>query len=99
VRRGEEALVAACDDADTHAALRAERAVTRGLGGGCTVPVAAHAERADGGWRLHAFVATPDGSTSLQDVYVGADLDVVAQEALSSLRAAGAEALLADAAP
>jgi hydroxymethylbilane synthase len=61
VRAGEESLVASADHAVTACALHAERAVTRALAGGCTVPVAAHAHPlADGGWRLYAY-ADRDG--------------------------------------
>jgi hydroxymethylbilane synthase len=66
VRAGEEALVAAADHADSSLALHAERAVTRALAGGCTVPVAAHAARlADGRWRMLAF-ADRDGTISIE---------------------------------
>jgi hydroxymethylbilane synthase len=66
VRAGEESLVAGADHADSALALHAERAVTRALAGGCTVPVAAHAHRlADGSWRLYAY-ADRDGVIALE---------------------------------
>lgn len=66
VRAGEESLVAGADHADSSLALHAERAVTRALAGGCTVPVAAHAARlADGRWRMLAF-ADLGGSISIE---------------------------------
>jgi hydroxymethylbilane synthase len=66
VRAGEESLVAGADHADSSLALRAERAVTRALAGGCTVPVAAHAAKlADGRWRLLTY-ADRDGIISLE---------------------------------
>ncbi|MBI3121191.1 MAG: hydroxymethylbilane synthase, partial [candidate division NC10 bacterium] len=49
------------DHPDTHAAVLAERAVLRRLGGGCQVPFAAHAEVAEGHLLLRGLVATPDG--------------------------------------
>ena len=59
-------LVARADHPDSSLALRAERAVTRALAGGCTVPVAAHAARlADDRWRMLAF-ADRDGSISIE---------------------------------
>ncbi len=71
VRAGEEALVAGADHADSSLALHAERAVTRALAGGCTVPVAAHAARlADGRWRMLAF-ADRDGSISIEQAEGG----------------------------
>lgn len=54
--------VARLDDAATHHAVRAERALLRRLGGGCQVPIAAHAELADGKLRLRAVVANLDGT-------------------------------------
>ena len=51
-RVGDGGLVAAADHLDTRMAVMTERAVTRLLGGGCSTPVAAHAHRIDGGWRL-----------------------------------------------
>jgi hydroxymethylbilane synthase len=57
VRRGEEALVAALDHAPTRAAVEAERACVAELGGGCTVPVAAHAWYEDGQLRLRRWTA------------------------------------------
>jgi len=50
------------DDLATHQAVRAERAVLRRLGGGCQVPIAAHAELEDGQLRLQGLVANLDGT-------------------------------------
>jgi hydroxymethylbilane synthase len=50
------------DDPPTHQAVRAERALLRGLGGGCDVPIAAHASPGDRGLRLVAVIASLDGS-------------------------------------
>jgi hydroxymethylbilane synthase len=57
VRVGEEHLVAAADDADTHRQVEAERACVAAVGGGCLAPVAAHHD----GARLTALVADEDG--------------------------------------
>jgi hydroxymethylbilane synthase len=46
----------------TAACVRAERAVSRALGGSCQVPLGAYAELADGGLRLRGVVASPDGT-------------------------------------
>ena len=54
--------VARLDHAATHYAVRAERAVLRRLGGGCQVPIAAHAETHDGTLHLRGLVASPDGT-------------------------------------
>lgn len=58
VRRGEEELVAAADDAETRRRVEAERACVSAIGGGCLAPVAAHHD----GERLTALVAAEDGS-------------------------------------
>ena len=54
----------ALDDDSTRSAVLAERAVLRSLGGGCQVPLGAHATivREAASLRLVAVVATPDGS-------------------------------------
>jgi len=57
VRRGEETLVAALDDARTRAAVEAERASVAELGGGCTVPVAAYAWHEHGELKLRRWAA------------------------------------------
>jgi hydroxymethylbilane synthase len=54
--------VVALDDAGTHSAVRAERALLRHLGGGCAVPIAGHAALANGLLSLDGVVARPDGS-------------------------------------
>lgn len=58
-------LLAALDDAAVRAAVTAERAFLHGLGGGCSAPVAAHAQvirLADKtGIQLQALVASTDG--------------------------------------
>ena len=59
--RGREA-VARLDHLATHQAVRAERAVLRRLGGGCQVPIAAHAVVEDGNLQLQALVANLDGT-------------------------------------
>lgn len=61
---GEEAerICRQLDHVATRAAVTAERAVLAALGGGCQVPVGAHALVEDGRLRLLAVVAAPDGS-------------------------------------
>ena len=84
VRAGEESLVAGADHAETTRALHAERAVTRALAGGCTVPVAAHAEPLGGGrWRLYAY-ADRDGVIALERAE-GADPLALADEVLAAI--------------
>ncbi len=54
-------MVRLLDHSETHAAVLAERAFLRRLGGGCQVPFAAHAEIAEGRMLLRGLVAMPDG--------------------------------------
>lgn len=55
------ALVAPLDDAPTRAATAAERSLLRELGGGCHVPIAAHALLQGGQLWLRGLVASPTG--------------------------------------
>jgi hydroxymethylbilane synthase len=66
--------------------------VLRSLGGGCQVPIGAHATLDDGGLRLVAVVAAPDGS-----VVVRRRLSGPAEEARLLGEALGAELLAAGA--
>ncbi len=54
-------IARAAEDAASRAAVTAEVEVVRALGGGCTVPIAAHAELRDGWLRLRALVADAEG--------------------------------------
>ena len=75
VRAGEDALVAAVDDAETRRRVEAERVCVAAVGGGCLAPVAAHHD----GTRLTGLVAAEDGSwierrTGEDPVALGAEL-------------------------
>jgi len=54
------------DHAPTHHAVRAERALLRHLGGGCQVPIAAHAVTENGELRLLGVVADLAGKTVIR---------------------------------
>src|SRR5450432_1362062 len=56
---------AALDHPATHAAVTAERGLLRALGGGCQVPIGAHATVEGGRLRLLGMVASPDGQEFL----------------------------------
>ncbi len=74
IRRGNKKTLSAVeplDDPAAHRAVRAERAALRGLGGGCQLPIAAHAEPSNGGLKLLAVVASPDGSKLLRAIITG----------------------------
>ncbi len=59
-------LLAAIEDRPTRAAVTAERSFLEGLGGGCAVPVAAHAEATEASIRLTGLVISPDGRTAVR---------------------------------
>ncbi len=93
-RHGEEHVAArACHGETTHA-VHAERLVTRALGGGCRVPVAAHARRSGDAWHLTGWVASPDGSRVVREAVDGADPIAVHDVLVEALLGAGAEAIL-----
>ena len=58
VRAGEEERVSAIDHEPSRRAVEAERARVAELGGGCTVPVAAHAWYEDGALRMRSWAAS-----------------------------------------
>lgn len=57
--------LAAIEDAPTHLAARAERAVLAQLEAGCAAPIGAFAELVDGSLHLHAVVYSLDGARSV----------------------------------
>jgi hydroxymethylbilane synthase len=65
-------LLAPLDHAPTRTAITAERAFLRGLGGGCQLPIAAHATLGNGALRLEGLVAQPDGKRIIRDTITGA---------------------------
>jgi hydroxymethylbilane synthase len=80
--------IRAMDHADTHAAVLAERGVLGALGGGCQVPIGAHATVEGGKLRLLGLVASPDGGEVVRGESEGP-----ASEAESLGRALGNELL------
>jgi hydroxymethylbilane synthase len=80
--------VRSLDHAETHAAVLAERGVLGSLGGGCQVPIGAHATIENGRLSLLGVVAAPDGSEVIR---AEADGPVADSEALG--RALGAALL------
>ena len=92
-------LVAPLDDGPTRAACTAERALLRELGGGCQVPIAAHARVSEGALRLEGLVAVASGEEVLRDEICDRAANAVrAGEMLAArLRARGADRLLAGA--
>lgn len=95
-RGGEaEALCAALDHAPTRAAAIAERAVVAAFGGDCTLPLAAWARFAPGGFTLTALLAVPDGSEIVRAEATGHDAGAVAVACVERMRMHGADAMLA----
>ena len=82
------------DDAPTRQACGAERALLRTLGGGCQVPIGAHAEPLDGRLRLTAVVARPDGSLVLREQQTGDDPEKLGVAVGRALLNNGAEQIL-----
>jgi hydroxymethylbilane synthase len=91
------ALLGPLNEASTRSAVLAERALLRGLGGGCQVPIGA-AGRVEGErLRLRGAVLSPDGARRVADVIEGpADRpEVLGQRLAERLLQAGARELLA----
>jgi hydroxymethylbilane synthase len=61
------------DHPPTRAAITAERAVLAVLGGGCQVPIGAHATLEDGTIHLSAIVISPDGTRMVKRESYGVD--------------------------
>jgi len=60
------ALVAEVDDADTAAALAAERAFLAVLDGSCRTPIGGHANIERGALRFRGIIIKPDGSEAFE---------------------------------
>jgi hydroxymethylbilane synthase len=92
------ALVARLDDQRTRAAVTAERALLRSLGGGCQVPIAGHARVEGGRLKLDGLVAALDGSRVLRD-WLEDDVENaerLGRQLASRLRKRGADELLGE---
>ncbi len=91
-----KALVVQLDHEPTRAACTAERALLRTLGGGCQVPIAAHAVVADARMHLSGLVAGLSGDTVIRDAVEGEANDAVGlgRTLAGRLRERGAVSLL-----
>jgi hydroxymethylbilane synthase len=72
-RAGEEPLVASLDDDESRRAVEAERSWLATIGGGCDLPVGAHAVVDGDEVRLTAVLASFDGRVVLRDSEAGVD--------------------------
>jgi hydroxymethylbilane synthase len=87
-------LLAPLADADTALCVRAERAVSRALGGSCSLPLGAHAVMRGGRLSLNALVASADGRRVVRARAEGTDPESVGAAAAQALREQGADAIL-----
>ncbi len=94
-------VLAALADASTHLAVTAERAVSRAMGGSCSMPLAAHATWRDGVLKLEAAWGDPMGAPvlvraaatqaiALQDASAFATAQALGDAVAAQLRAQGA---------
>jgi hydroxymethylbilane synthase len=88
------ALAAQVDDADTRRAVEAERAVLRGLGGGCLSAVGVHARVEGRELAISAGVLAEDGARVARMSARGADDARVVAEVVDGLERRGAAGLL-----
>jgi hydroxymethylbilane synthase len=90
------ALLEPLNDGPTRAAVLAERACLRALGGGCLVPIGALGELIGGELRLRAAVLPPDGTRRVADEVAGPAerAEEVGQELARRLLERGARELL-----
>jgi hydroxymethylbilane synthase len=93
-----QALLQILNHADTAWCVHAERAVSRSLGGSCTVPLGAFATIAVGRASMRGFVASPDGTRMARadgEVAHAPDgAELLGQEIADRLAAAGAREIL-----
>jgi hydroxymethylbilane synthase len=90
------ALLAPLADSATTVCVRAERAVSRALGGSCALPLAAYAELHSSEVRLRALVASADGRRVIRCDVRGsaADPQGLGDRAAQELRRQGADEIL-----
>lgn len=101
IRAGDEkvqSLLSPLHHPETAACVRAEREVSRQLGGSCQVPLGAYAIVRDNKLYLRGFVATPDGKTFLQADAAGdkENPETLGQQLAQTLREQGADDILAN---
>lgn len=94
--RSTRAVLSVLDHLRSRRALEAERALTRRLGGGCSLPLGALAAVRDERIRLAAVVATADGAKVVRGAAESTDPQRVASIVAQRLRAQGADRILAE---
>jgi len=96
-RAAAAAIAAPLEHAATRITTAAERAVSRGLGGSCQVPLAAYAELEGDRLRLRAIVGNHRSGehVAVEEHGAATEAEAIAARAVASLQAAGAMRLLA----
>jgi hydroxymethylbilane synthase len=97
VRAGDSACanaVSFMDDASARATTSCERALLNGLGGGCQVPIGAHAEVSGDELLLTAVVASPDGTRVLRERQLGKNPQTLGESVARQLLGKGAQDIL-----
>jgi hydroxymethylbilane synthase len=91
-----QTIVAPLNHPETRLACEAERSLLRALGGGCQLPIAAHAVISDQRLSLDALVATRDGSQVVRDQISGPpqDAEQLGADLAERLMKNGAQELL-----
>jgi hydroxymethylbilane synthase len=91
-------LVACLNDPEAFAVLTAERAVVRELGGGCQMPIGAHASLKKDALHLDAIVLSLDGGRCIYAMADGdpSNADALGVEVAGQLLAEGAADILAE---
>ncbi len=90
------ALLGALNDPAVAHCVAAERAVSRGLGADCSLPIAAYAHARGKILHLAALIADARGTRVLRCEVTGDDPDALGAAAAARLRDLGAEAILAE---
>jgi hydroxymethylbilane synthase len=90
-------VIIALEHEPTRLTCEAERAFLKGLGGGCLVPIAAHAKIESGLMTLSGLVASPDGSEIVRGRITGLNEDAkaIGRQLADGLIMQGADRILA----
>lgn len=91
-------IIHALNHEATRLACKAERAFLKELGGGCLVPIAAHATIESDVMTLNGLVASPDGSKAVRGKQHGSshDAELIGRRLADDLLARGAARILTD---
>jgi len=89
-------LIQPLNHADTYDCVRAERAMTRQLGGSCQIPIAAYATLDNGHITLRGLLGPPDGSLILRAIGQGSrqEAEIIGKQVADSLERQGAKIIL-----